>query len=51
MTVSTLAAIVIAILLWFSGYVVGTLVAVPLTMLYVYRKGQQFLVERDGEGE
>ena len=49
MTVSTFAAIVVAILLWSSGYLVGTFVAVLLTMLYFYRKGQQFIAERDAE--
>ena len=45
----TTGAIAVAVLLWFSGALVGAIVSVPLTMFYVYRKGQQWSAEREEE--
>ena len=48
MTVSTPVALLIAILLWLSGFVVGGGAATLLTMFYVFGQGLQ-AAEREKE--
>jgi len=49
MTVSTLAVLLVAILLVALGFVIGGGIATLVTLLYIYSKGQQIVAQQEGK--